>query len=160
MESTWPCNERERGLSSRRRCLPSYFATPIGHGLLGKACRGTHRAQLTFSSWNKVKALGKLDATNLAQVHHSIVRDRGEPLERSVVPFSSVDGFSSKPRAQLTFSSWNKVKAFGKLDATNLAQVHHSFVRAPREPLERSVVPCSSVDGFSSKPRAQLTFSS
>ena len=102
----------ERGLSSRRRCLPSYFATPIGHGLLGKACRGTHRAQLTFSSWNKVKALGKLDATNLAQVHHSIVRARGEPLERSVVPCSSVDGFSSKPRAQLTFSSWNKVKAW------------------------------------------------
>ena len=80
MESTWPCNERERGLSSRRRCLPSYFASPIGHGLLGKACRGTHRAQLTFSSWNKVKALGKLDATNLAIVHCSFVCTRPEPL--------------------------------------------------------------------------------
>ena len=88
------------------------FASPIGHGLLGKACRGTHRAQLTFSSWNKVKAFGKLDATNLAQVHHSFVRAPREPLERSVVPCSSVDGFSSKPRAQLTFSSWNKVKAW------------------------------------------------
>jgi len=96
---------------------------------------------LTFSSWNKVKALGKLDATNLAQVHHSIVRARGEPLERSVVPCSSVDGFSSKPRAQLTFSSWNKVKAFGKLDATNLSIVHRSFVCARPEPLGDGVDP-------------------
>ena len=64
-----------------------------------------------------------------------------EPLERPVVPCSSVDGFSSKPRAQLTFSSWNKVKAFGKLDATNLAQVHHSFVRARREPLDDGADP-------------------
>ena len=81
------------------------------------------RAQLAFSSWNKVKAFGKLDAANLAQVNHSFVRARREPLERSVVPCSSVDGFSSKPRAQLTFSSWNKVKAFGKLDEKNLAIV-------------------------------------
>ena len=84
MESTWPCDERERGLSSRRRCLPSYFASPIGHGLLGKACRGTHRAQLTFSSWNKVKAFGKLDATHLAQVYHSFVRARRKPLDDDV----------------------------------------------------------------------------
>jgi len=28
-----------------------------------------------------------------------------------------------KHRAQLTFSSWNKVKAFGKLDEKNLAIV-------------------------------------
>jgi len=81
------------------------------------------RAQLTFSSWNKVRAFGKLNATNLAQVHHSFVRARREPLERSVVPCSSVDGFSSKPRAQLTFSSWNKVKAFGELDEKSLAIV-------------------------------------
>ena len=46
---------------------------------------------------------------------------------------------SLKPRAQLTFSSWNKVKAFGKLDGTNLAQVHHSIVRARREPLDDGV---------------------
>ena len=82
-----------------------------------------HRAQLTFSSWNKVKAFGKLDATHLAQVHHSFVRARREPLERSVVPRSSREGFSSKPRAQLTFSSWNKVKASGKLDEKNLSIV-------------------------------------
>ena len=56
-------------------------------------------------------------------------------------PRSSWEGLSLKPRAQLTFSSWNKVKALGKLDATNLAQVHHSIVRARGEPLERSVVP-------------------
>jgi len=53
--------------------------------------------------------------------HHSFVRARREPLERSVVPRSSREGFCSKPCAQLTFSSWNKVKAFGKLDAKNLA---------------------------------------
>ena len=57
------------------------------------------------------------------------------PLERSVVPCSSREGFLSKPRAQLTFSSKGKVKAFGTLDATHLAQVHHSFVRARLEPL-------------------------
>ena len=44
-----------------------------------------------------------------------------------------------KQRAQLTFSSWNKVKAFGKPDATHLAQVHHSFVCARPEPLDDDV---------------------
>ena len=44
-----------------------------------------------------------------------------------------------KRRAQLTFSSKGKVKAFGKLDATHLAQVRHSFVRARREPLDDHV---------------------
>jgi len=41
-----------------------------------------------------------------------------------------------KRRAQLTFSSKGKVKAFGKPDAAHLAQVRHSFVRARREPLD------------------------
>ena len=31
LESPWPCDELERGPSSRRRCLPSFFATLIGH---------------------------------------------------------------------------------------------------------------------------------
>ena len=44
-----------------------------------------------------------------------------------------------KRRAQLTFSSKSKVKAFGMPDATHLAQVHHSFVRARREPLDDHV---------------------
>ena len=44
-----------------------------------------------------------------------------------------------KRRAQLTFSSKGKVKAFGKPDATHLAQVPRSFVRARREPLDEYV---------------------
>ena len=44
-----------------------------------------------------------------------------------------------KHRAQLTFSSKGKVKAFGKPDATHLAQVHHSLVRARRKPLHDHV---------------------
>ena len=44
-----------------------------------------------------------------------------------------------KQRAQLTFSSWNKVRAFGKPDATHLAQVHHFFVCARPEPLDDDV---------------------
>ena len=44
-----------------------------------------------------------------------------------------------KPRAQLTFSSKGEVKAPGKPDATHLAQVRRSFVRARREPLDDHV---------------------
>ena len=64
-------------------------------------------------------------------------------FDHLVVPLSS--GFSLKQRAQLTFSSWNKVKALGKLDATNLAQVRRSFVRARREPLDDGVDPPNGV---------------
>ena len=42
------------------------------------------RTQLTFSSKGKVKALGKLDATYLAQVYHPFVRARREPLDDHV----------------------------------------------------------------------------
>ena len=64
-------------------------------------------------------------------------------FDHLVVPLSK--GLSLKQRAQLTFSSWNKVKAFGKLDATHLAKVHRSFVRARREPLDGGVDPPNGV---------------
>ena len=65
------------------------------------------------------------------------MRARREPLEGSAIPRSFLRwGFSLKRRAQLTFSSKGKVKALCKLDATHLAQVNHSFVRARREPLD------------------------
>ena len=57
-----------------------------------------------------------------------------------------------KPRAQLTFSSKGKVKAFGKLDATHLAQVHHSFVRARRKPLDDNADPPNGVFPKASTP--------
>ena len=44
-----------------------------------------------------------------------------------------------KRRAQLAFSSEGKVKAFGKPDATHLAQVHRSFVCARPGPLDDDV---------------------
>ena len=68
MESPWPCDELERGLSSRRRCLPSFLATLTGHETSSEGLSLKHRAQLTFSSWNKLKAIGKLDEKNLAIV--------------------------------------------------------------------------------------------
>ena len=95
LESPWPCDELERGLSSRRRCLPSFFATLTGHETSWEGLSLKPRAQLTFSSWNKVKAFGKHDATNLAQVHHSFVRARREPLGDHV----DVAGVASRPCA-------------------------------------------------------------
>ena len=90
------------------------------------------------------------------------MRARREVLELPDLPRSFLRfGLSSKRRVQLTFSSSDVSKAFGKLDAPRLVLVTDSFVRAHREPLETSDLPPSFSDARnSSKRRAQFNFSS
>ena len=72
--------------------------------------------------------------------NYSFVRARREVLELSDLPRSFLrSGFSSRRRAQLTFSSNDVSKAFSKLDAPHLVARNHSFVRARREPLDDQV---------------------
>ena len=81
---------RFRMKDMRWKALDRAIATPTGHGTSWEGLSLKHRAQLTFSSWNKVKAFGKLDAANHAQVHHSFVRARRKPLRDHADPPNGV----------------------------------------------------------------------